>query len=364
MEFEVLLNLIELILTQKDGNDHFVENIIKRNFVVGHEDLLVATKLRQIELVRFVLKNEVKPTLESFQYAAEHEFFEICRLFVEFGSRKLLSTQLLEEKLYLLIRSNNLSEAKKIINQGIDLTADNNMFIQVASERGNIEIIHLLLEHGVDITANNNEAIQRASDEGHLEVVRLLLQHGAIPTDEAIKSASRRGHLEVVRLLLKHGANSSTGNNYSIKIASKFGYIEIIKLLLEYGADINADGDEVIQYASIGNHIETIRFLLEHGANPTSTTNRSIYWASFNNNEEAIRLFLKYGANVKANENEAIVIASEGGHLEIVQLLLDCGADSSDLAIKMAKKNYYMETVQLLKKYKPKTGGLFSRLFG
>jgi len=152
MEIEVLLELIELILKGEVGD--FVENIIKKKFILDEEGLLVATQMRQIEFVRFVLNNGVKPTLESFQYAAEHEFFELCHLFVEFGSREILSTPELEDKLMFSIVGNNFSAVKKLVDRGVDLDFYDNYNIKLALLKGYTEIVDLLLNHGANPADN------------------------------------------------------------------------------------------------------------------------------------------------------------------------------------------------------------------
>ena len=245
MEIEVLLELIVLILTQKGRIEDFVEDIIKKNFVLDRETLFVATQMRQIELVRFVLKSGVKPTLETFQYAAEHDFFELCRLFVEFGSRKILSTPELETELKTNLLDGHIENFKNLINRGIDPTTEDNFVIQWTFELGHLEIVSLLLKHGADPTAKDNYAIRRASRQGYLEIVQLLLDNDADPTADdnaAIKMASMSGHLEVVRLLLnnksKYKVNPKAGDNFAIKSASGPDKIEIIKLLKRYRAKL------------------------------------------------------------------------------------------------------------------------------
>jgi ankyrin repeat protein len=207
MEIEVLLDLIELILSQKGEVEDFVEDIIKKNFVLDEGTLFIATQMRQIELVRFVLKSGVKPTLDSFQYAAEHEFFELCRLFVKFGSRKILSTPELEEQLRMEYLDNNLEEAKKLVNLGVDPTANKNFLIRISSQRGHFEFVKFLLEQGADPTDVDNHAISLASGSGHLEIVRLLLKYGADPTadNNAIRKASGVYRLEIIELLQSRG---------------------------------------------------------------------------------------------------------------------------------------------------------------
>jgi ankyrin repeat protein len=212
MEIEVLLELIELILTQRGEVEDFVETIVKKKFVVDEGTLFIATQMRQIELVRFILRSGIKPTLESFQYAAEHEFFELCSLFVEFGSREILSTPELERELITAIYNNHVTLVK-LINQGVDPTTDNNRIILSASANNNFEILRLLLKHGADPTASNNYAIKWASYRGQLEIVRLLLKNDS-----------------------KYKVNPKAGNNYAIKNVTGPDRDEIIKLLEEYGA--------------------------------------------------------------------------------------------------------------------------------
>jgi ankyrin repeat protein len=244
MEIEDLLDLIELIMTQKDEVGNFVEAIIKKNFVIDGEDLLIFTKMRQIGLVRFVLEHGVKPTLESYRYAAEHEFYELCRLFIEFGSRKILSTPELEKELELKYRNRQRDQFKNLINNGIDFNHDDFIFLS-ALFVGDIETIQLLLGHGANPKTDDNRAIRLASVRGYTNIVQLLLEYGADPTaddNRAIKIASERGNLEVVRLLLNNNSeyrvDPAAENNYAIKNASGPNKYEIIELLKSRGASL------------------------------------------------------------------------------------------------------------------------------
>jgi ankyrin repeat protein len=273
MEIEVLLDLIELILTQKDEVEDFAETIIKRNFVIDEETLLAATQLRQIVLVRFILEHGVKPTFKTFQYTAKHEFFELCHLFVEFGSRKILSTSLLEGQLKDNLLDNNLENVKNLINSGVDFIANNVFLIRLTSSRGDTEVFRLLLEHGIDHTIDNNCAIKLAVQFGNFEIVRLLLEKGE---EHRIK-------------------------NEVIQLASRVGYIRIVQLLLDYGADPTANKNEAIQWASVGGHLEVVRLLLNNNTkykvDPTTGNNYAIKWASKYGYFEIIELLKQYGAS-------------------------------------------------------------------
>jgi len=276
MEIEVLLELIELILTQKDVVGDFVEKLANKKFVTDEGDLLVATKMRQIQIVRFILESGVRPTLESFQYAAEHEFFELCRLFVEFGSREILSTPELEAELITNLSNFHLEHFKNLINRGVDFTnyneGDDNA-VQLASYCGYTEIVCLLLKHGADPTTDDNLAIEYASGGGNLEIIQLLLEYRADPTannNSAIRSASAMGRANIIQLLLDNGADPTAEDNEAIKSASEWGHLAVVRLLLDndsiYTVNPVANDNYAIKNASGPNKDEIIALLEHYGA--------------------------------------------------------------------------------------------------
>jgi len=99
---------------------------------------------------------------------------------------------------------------RTLLDCGVDPTADDNYAIRVASERGHVEVLKILLsDKRVDPTAGDNRAILWASENGHVEVVKILLSDKRVdPTagdNRAILWASENGHVEVVKLLKKAG---------------------------------------------------------------------------------------------------------------------------------------------------------------
>jgi len=123
--------------------------------------------------------------------------------------------------------------------RGIDITANNNYAIQLASENGHLEVVKYLGKHGADVTASDNRAVQWASRSGYLEVIKYLVSQGAdVATNNirAIQLASGNGHLEVVKYLVKHGADITAGDNYAINTAFNNGHSEVAKYLASQGA--------------------------------------------------------------------------------------------------------------------------------
>ena len=44
---------------------------------------------------------------------------------------------------------------------------------------GHLDVIRLLIENGADVSAEDDEALRMASEYGHLEVAKLLIENGA-----------------------------------------------------------------------------------------------------------------------------------------------------------------------------------------
>ena len=114
--------------------------------------------------------------------------------------------------------------------------------LHVASEKGHVDAVHVLLNHGAHVNSQDNAnwmPLHFASYEGNLEVVQLLLEHEAALDAQSnagytpVFLASQSGHLEVMRLLLSNGADVHiVSSGYTpFQIATEEGYHEIAQLL-------------------------------------------------------------------------------------------------------------------------------------
>ena len=132
----------------------------------------------------------------------------------------------------------NVDDVRVALWMGIDPSTSDNCAIGLASMKGHIEIVKLLLEdERVDPSADDNSAVERASENGHAEIVRLLLADKRVDPSAgdnyAIQWASSKGHIEIVRVLLTDKrVDPSDDNNHAVMWASENGHIEVIKLLL------------------------------------------------------------------------------------------------------------------------------------
>ena len=75
-----------------------------------------------------------------------------------------------------------------------------------ASENGHLDTVKYLIENGADVTAQDNEAVMWASYKNHLDVIEYLVKNGADVTAQdncAIRVASYKGHLKMVKYLVE-----------------------------------------------------------------------------------------------------------------------------------------------------------------
>jgi len=137
-------------------------------------------------------------------------------------------------------------------------------FVLGERRRINSEIIEDLIQEGVNIHAQEDYALIWESYHGHLEIVRVLLKYGAYVHAigyQSLRWASEDGHLEVVKLLLEYGSDVHARDDYALRCASKNGHLEVVKLLLENGADVHARENEALRWASDNGHLEVVKLL-------------------------------------------------------------------------------------------------------
>ena len=115
------------------------------------------------------------------------------------------------------VEARNIVECRRLIETGgANVNADRDKYantaLHLASSRGHLDIVRLLLTEGADITIADNDgmtALHWASSRGHLDIVRLLLTEGADITiadnngRTALILASRNGHIDIANCLRK-----------------------------------------------------------------------------------------------------------------------------------------------------------------
>ena len=179
----------------------------------------------------------------------------------------------------------------------IDSNSESNC-LMIASFRGHLPVVKVLLKYGADINA-----------EYHGKAIGFF--EGQCPLDFAIHGAVYNENCEEVAIyLVNHGANikkiRSDGATY-LMIAAKAGMERLTKLLIDKGLEINKqsskEGFTALMAASLFGHYNIVKLLLEHGANPNLKVKSGQY-----------------------KGYTALKLAKEKGYKDIVKLLKQYGA--------------------------------------
>ena len=156
--------------------------------------------------------------------------------------------------------------------------------------------------------------------------------------------ASQKGHLEIIKVLIAAGADMIKSDNNGVTplhIASQNGHLEIVKFLvringIEVVNQADDNGDTPLTAAIDSEHLEIINVL--KAVQPTIFVKELIRACGQGNvrrvtliiEQEAIDINAKYGLY----EDTALIKSSENGHIEVVKILL-----AADAEVNQADKN-------------------------
>lgn len=224
--------------------------------------------------------------------------------------------------------------------------------LMYAVERGDKQIIDLLLDAGADVNhsgrgnAGVHTPLSLAAKHGRAEILATLLSKGAklakpqAMGETELMLAARGGHVDVIGLLLDAGAVvKARGDKHrtALMSAASGGSKQAVAKLLEAGAQINAqagNGQTALMYAASYGGPEVVSLLLEAGADVHAVdSGRRTVLMFGTKHPEVLRLLLKAGAKVNAQSEygrTALMSAARGSKedaLEAVDLLLEAGAE-------------------------------------
>ncbi|KAF9869764.1 hypothetical protein CkaCkLH20_12807 [Colletotrichum karsti] len=247
---------------------------------------------------------------------------------------------------FLLIKLNS-----KYLSTGSP-TADSNRYnnaLEAACQRGNVEVVQMLLNNGANIKTQNDNgelALQLAILSQNEAIVEMILDRvadvNALSSDSsALHLASERGYTGIVKILLTRGANVNAKVNggrfgTALEAASNQRHEETVRILLDYGANINASGHfrNCLEAAWFGGNETIIQLLLEEGADISTLFGERfgslLSSVCFRGDEVGLRMLLDKcpDFDIEGGENggQALQAASAQGHEGMVQMLLNKGA--------------------------------------
>ena len=224
-------------------------------------------------------------------------------------------------------------------------------------------------------------------ETGAKEEIKKYVEYKSKFGDSPLHLASIKGNLEIMKLLIFHGADVNSMNdsgNTPLIWASKFGYLEIVKLLIDNNADINSknnfDNTPLIiakknKHSNIVNYISGVELLiyltngdlkqaedlLEKTADidtqhKDKMGNTFLHLASSRGYLKIVKILIdnkKFDINVKNNDGYTpLHSAAEGGHLDVIKYLIGNNGDiniknsDGDTAIVLAIQNNYADKTE------------------
>lgn len=210
----------------------------------------------------------------------------------------LLIIKLFPGDLVSAVKTGTLNEIKTMISEHPQelnkRDGDGKKLIHYAVERGDTEIVNLLLTAGLDIESqdwNREVPIHYAAKNNDLKMYEFLLSKGANKNTRdyneksALHKAAENGQFEMIKHLIDSGVElySKADNGMTIfHFAAQSGNVNLIKYLISLGMDLNhynLFGKTALHIAVIYNKPEIVKFLIENKAdlNIKSIDGRTAY---------------------------------------------------------------------------------------
>ncbi|KAJ9299454.1 hypothetical protein DTO271G3_3076 [Paecilomyces variotii] len=287
-------------------------------------------------------------------YAIQHRISAILKVLFVARAYANSRTELVNARLVLETERGNAEMVQMLVQNGADIETRNRFhqtLLSWAAKIGNIYIVQMLLQNGANI--ESRDRLQRtplslAMSEGHTEMVQFLLQNGAnIESRDRFQRtplylAVLEGHTEMVQLLLQNGAHTESEDNHAqntpLSLASQKGYTDIVKILLQNGADVESRvsllEDTPLSLAVQYGHTDVVQVLLENGAYTEFRDVRShetpLSLAAREGRTDIVRILLENGADTESGDSllqeTPLSLAVQNGHTDVVQVLLKYGA--------------------------------------
>ncbi|RWS26208.1 Poly(ADP-ribose) polymerase pme-5-like protein [Leptotrombidium deliense] len=236
-----------------------------------------------------------------------------------------------------------------LISKGISTLQtdkDGNTPLHLACLTGATHNVELILSHEAKL----------CSDEHGISCIEKQSKNGLTPLHIAVE----RGNIEVVRILLQSGADAekttaATNDRLTpLMIAAQFGHIQIVKMLVEKGVDVETTDKKhrtALLHAIMNGCSTVVSYLLRLGANPDAVDNlgnTGMHYAAAYGWYYCYKLLEE--AKAKINESNdgkvtPLLAAFLKGHMGLVDLIVQNGVDINSHFKDMNGVTLLMQTV-------------------
>jgi hypothetical protein len=171
-----------------------------------------------------------------------------------------------EDALLAAIRKADAAAVKQLIAEGANVNHKfryDRMALSFACDRGNIDIVKMLIDAGADVNAKDSfysaTALDWALNKNNVGIAKLLLEKGAGGRNQALVASGRRGNLEMAKMLLALGGLKAESLSEALDAAERAKHAEVAAALKEAGAKPLPKPDYVVDAETLAKYAGTYR---------------------------------------------------------------------------------------------------------
>lgn len=214
----------------------------------GERTLRIAAFHGNTELVKLLIECNISQTegemgITPLMDACKHGFYEIAEVLVD-ADASFAPNLFNKTPLLIAVEHGNSDIVELLLDRNHPQTPDNsnNYPLHVAILNNREFVVDTLLRYDVvdEPNSRNKSALYLAAERGNVEIVRMLLNANLRHTfnETLLFSPIRADFIDILKLLLDSGIDPNhTSNTITpIEMATSYGRLNMVKLLIEYGA--------------------------------------------------------------------------------------------------------------------------------